>query len=59
VGGVTNGMHVHGRAADMYSAAYTWTEDEFNLPRAAAATTGTAELLSWTTYTDHHLHAAW
>jgi hypothetical protein len=35
-------------------------EDEFNLMRQAAANTGnTVELLSWTTYADHHLHAAW
>jgi hypothetical protein len=60
VGGVFGSYHVRGRAADMYSSAYAWTQDEFNLMRQAAANTGnTVELLSWTTYADHHLHAAW
>jgi hypothetical protein len=60
VGGVFGSYHVRGRAADMYSSSNAWTEDEFNLMRQAAADTGnTVELLSWNTYTDHHLHAAW
>jgi len=44
----------------MKSSDNVWTEDEFNLMRQAAADTGnTVELLTWNTYTDHHLHAAW
>jgi len=58
-GGVTKSRHMRGNAADMYSYAYPWTEDEFNRLRTAAASTGTTELLSWDTYSDHHLHAAW
>jgi hypothetical protein len=59
-GGVSNSYHTHGRAADMYSASNTWTEQEFALLRNAALNTNNAiELLNWTTYADHHLHAAW
>jgi len=50
---------MHGNAADMYSYAHPWTEDEFDLLRTAAASTGTTELLSWDSYLDRHLHAAW
>jgi hypothetical protein len=64
VGGVFNSMHVHGRAADMYSADHggrNWDEAEFNLLRNAAMSTTPApvESLLWTTYADHHYHAAW
>jgi pimeloyl-ACP methyl ester carboxylesterase len=58
--GVNNSYHTHGRAADMYSLDHAWTEQEFALLRNAALNTGNAvELLNWTSYTDHHLHAAW
>jgi hypothetical protein len=59
VGGAAQSYHMHGRAADMYSASHTWTEAEFNLLKAAADQTGPVESFSWTTYTDHHYHAAW
>jgi hypothetical protein len=61
VGGVANSYHMHGRAADMFSADYPWTEQEFNRLRRAAGRADPApiELLRWDTYTDHHLHAAW
>jgi Peptidase M15 len=59
VGGVVNSLHVHGRAADMYSADHTWTETEFNLLKAAADATGPIESFTWTEYDDHHYHAAW
>ena len=59
VGGVQNSLHMHGRAADMYSSAHEWTETEFNLLRDAAGLTGPAESLFWNSYTDHHYHAAW
>lgn len=58
-GGVTTSRHMRGTAADMYSLAHAWTEEEFGKLRVAAASTGTSELLSWGTYTDRHLHAAW
>lgn len=61
VGGVANSFHMHGRAADMYSADHAWTKGEFNKLRAAAFATvpPPVELFQWNTYTDHHLHAAW
>ncbi len=64
VGGVVNSFHVHGRAADMYSADHggvNWTKGEFNKLRRAASLTVPApvELFPWTMYADHHLHAAW
>jgi hypothetical protein len=53
-------LHMHGRAADMKSAAHTWTEAEFALLREAARLTNNAvELSNWDDYPDHHLHAAW
>lgn len=59
VGGTQQSLHVHGRAADRYSADHPWTEEEFRPLREAASLTGPVELLSWSTYPDHHLHAAW
>jgi Peptidase M15 len=61
VGGVQQSIHMHGRAADMYSAEHPWTEDEFNLLKAAADGTspGPVESFFWSTYSDHHYHAAW
>lgn len=59
VGGVSQSLHMHGRAADMYSNDHSWTETEFNLLRDAADGTSPTELFFWTTYADHHLHAAW
>ena len=59
VGGVSNSLHMHGRAADMYSTDHEWTEDEFNLLKAAADATGPAESLFWHSYSDRHYHAAW
>jgi len=59
VGGVPHSWHMHGRAADMYSSEHPWTEDEFNLLKTAAESTGPIESLLWTEYTDHHYHAAW
>lgn len=59
VGGVANSLHVHGRAADMYSSAHPWTETEFNLLRDAAQLTGPTESLFWNSYADRHYHAAW
>ncbi len=61
VGGAVQSYHMHGRAGDMYSADHPWTEDEFNLLRAAAQTTSPPpiEALTWTEYADHHFHAAW
>jgi peptidase M15-like protein len=61
-GGVFNSYHVHGRAADMYSADNPWTEEEFNLLKNASLATNPkpVESLSWNTYpTNHHYHAAW
>lgn len=60
VGGAPQSYHMHGRAADMYSADHPWTQTEFNRLRQAAVDTGnTIEALFWTTYADRHLHAAW
>ncbi len=59
VSGAAQSYHMHGRAADMYSASHAWTEAEFNLLKAAADQTGPAESFSWSTYTDRHYHAAW
>jgi hypothetical protein len=56
---VIQSRHTHGRAADMFSSDHAWTEEEFELLRSAAATTGPIELTQWTTYNDRHLHAAW
>jgi hypothetical protein len=56
---VPQSYHVHGRAADMYSAAHPWTEAEFNLLKAAADSHSPIESLFWNSYTDHHYHAAW
>ena len=52
-------LHMHGRAADMKSASYAWTETEFNLLKAAADDTNPFESFSWAEYTDHHYHASW
>lgn len=57
--GVNNSLHMQGRAADMYSASYAWTEEEFNLLRDAAMLTGPTESLFWHSYSDRHYHAAW
>ena len=64
VGGAVNSYHMHGRAADMYSADHggqNWTEDEFILLKAAADATAPQPIESfpWTKYPDHHYHAAW
>jgi len=62
VGGATNSFHMHGRAGDMYSVDHPWTEDEFNLLKAAADETSPApiESFNWDTYpNDRHYHAAW
>ncbi len=61
VGGVVNSLYMHGRAADMYSADHPWTQQEFDRLRRAAGKTNPPplELFQWTTYVDHHLHAAW
>lgn len=59
---VVNSFHVHGRAADMYSADHAWTKAEFNKLRQAALATNPSpvEVLDWNYYsTNHHLHAAW
>jgi hypothetical protein len=63
-GAARNSLHVHGRAADMYSADYggrNWTSTEFDRLRLAASETVPApvQLFQWSTYADHHLHAAW
>jgi len=58
-GGVATSLHMHGRAADMYSAAHSWTAEEFRLLRDAANLTGPTESFTWDTYDDHHYHAAW
>lgn len=52
-------LHMQGRAADMYSTDYPWTETEFNLLRDAANNTNPVESFSWDTYGNHHYHAAW
>lgn len=62
VHGELQSLHMQGRAADMFSADYTWTQDEFNKLRDAANATKPkpVELLDWnhdTLY--HHLHVAW
>jgi hypothetical protein len=59
VGGVQQSLHMHGRAADMFSADHAWTEAEFALLKQAADLTNPSESFSWSTYTDHHYHAAW
>jgi len=59
VGGKPESHHIYGRAADMFSASYTWTEDEFNRLKAAADLTNPLESFFWNTYDDHHYHAAW
>lgn len=61
VGGVAQSFHMHGRAGDMYSASHSWTEQEFNLLKAAADSTSPPPIESffWHTYTDRHYHAAW
>lgn len=61
VGGATNSYHVYGRAVDMYSWSYPWTEAEFNRLRIAAAdaTLPYRELSEWEDYPDRHLHSAW
>lgn len=59
VGGAAQSYHMHGRAADMYSASHAWTETEFNLLKAAADANGPSESLFWHTYADRHYHAAW
>lgn len=64
VGGVPQSYHMHGVAADMYSADHggrNWTEEEFNLLKAAAEATvpSPRESFPWAQYTDHHYHAAW
>jgi hypothetical protein len=58
-GAAPNSLHQFGLAADMQSAEHDWTEEEFDLLRSAANTTGPSELLNWNSYSDHHLHAAW
>jgi hypothetical protein len=59
VGGAVNSIHMHGRAADMYSSDHPWTEAEFILLKAAANLWGPTESFDWDTYADHHYHAAW
>lgn len=62
VGGDTISFHMHGRAADMKSADYEWTRQEFNkLQRAARETDPSpVNLTDWSKYPDdRHLHAAW
>ena len=60
-GGSVNSFHLHGRASDMYARRLSWTQQEFDLLRAAAWSTNPrpVELLYWTSYTDRHLHVAW
>jgi peptidase M15-like protein len=61
-GGVTQSRHMRGLAADLFSFTYPWTENEFNLLKAAAGQTipAPAESLFWDTYpVDHHFHVAW
>ncbi len=59
--GKPQSLHMHGKAADMYSSDHSWTETEFNLLKAAADATSPApiESLFWGTYADRHFHAAW
>jgi len=60
VRGVSNSLHMQGRSADMYNnSCKCWTQSQFDALRSAASTTGTVELLFWTSYSDRHLHAAW
>jgi len=59
VGGAAQSKHMRGVAGDMSSQNHTWTEEEFNLLKAAADLTGPTESLNWSTYSDHHYHAAW
>jgi len=59
VTGVPTSLHMQGTAGDMYSADHDWIEAEFNLLKEAAASTSPTESFNWTTYTDHHFHAAW
>lgn len=60
VGGVRDSLHVHGRAADMFrNASHTWTEQEFNVLKAAAGATNPIESFAYNRYADHHYHVAW
>jgi hypothetical protein len=59
VGGVSQSLHMRGRAADMKSAEHSWTETEFGLLKTAADATSPTESFFWNTYPDHHYHAAW
>jgi hypothetical protein len=61
VSGAPRSFHMHGRAADMYSANHPWTEEEFLLLKQAAerTTPRPIESFDWNTYPDHHYHAAW
>ena len=54
----TTSRHMFGDAADMKSADHPWTEEEFDLLWQAAFLTA-AELETWNSYADHHLHAEW
>jgi hypothetical protein len=61
-GSAPNSYHMHGRAADMFSADYPWTKQEFLKLRRAAQNTNPEpiELLDWDhDPISHHLHAAW
>jgi len=60
VDGVANSLHMQGRAADMYSADHPWTEEEFDLLKAAADATNPVQSTDWDEYpNDRHYHAAW
>ena len=61
VGGesVTTSRHMHGRAADVYSANHSWTKHEFTRLREAARLAGAVELSNWNTYRDRRLHVSW
>lgn len=60
VDGAPQSLHMQGRAADMYkNAEHSWTEQEFNILKAAADATGPTESFFYNTYADHHYHAAW
>jgi hypothetical protein len=49
---------MHGRAADVKWNA-PWTETLFNQVKDAADNTSPIESFTWSTYPDHHYHAAW
>jgi hypothetical protein len=61
VGGVPNSYHLQGRAADMYStSSHSWTQAQFDsLYDVFSSQGGYTELFTYTTYSDHHLHAAY